>query len=63
MWAYGLLLCMFMVVREQLFGEHATRDVRIFLAAYGGYIMVPIAVMVRVASAPVFRRQAKNKTD
>ncbi len=54
---------MFIVVREQLFGEHATKDVKIFLAAYGGYIMVPIIVLLRVASTPLFSDTKKNKRD
>ncbi|XP_064392171.1 sigma intracellular receptor 2-like [Halichondria panicea] len=63
LWAYGLLLTMFVVVREQLMGEHATPNVPIFFAAYSTYIIVPALVMLRVARAPVFSSGAKNKRD
>ena len=54
MWGYGLLLTMFIVVREELFGEYAAPDRTMFVLAYGTYILVPILVMARVLWTPVF---------
>ena len=54
MWGYGLLLSMFVVVREQLFGQYAAPDRLMFALAYGGYITIPILMMLRVAWTPVF---------
>ena len=57
LWGYGLLLTMFVVVREELFGEYATPNSAVFLAAYGSYIAMPILVMLRVARQPVFGKE------
>lgn len=54
MWGYGLLLMMFVVVREQLFGQYAAPDPLIFALAYGAYIATPLLMMLRVAWTPVF---------
>ena len=61
MWAYGLLLTMFVTVREQLFGKYKAPDVTMFAVAYGGYIMVPLLIMLRVACTPVFSSSAKSQ--
>ena len=45
---------MFVTVREELFGKYKTKDVTMFVIAYGGYILVPLLVMLRVAWMPVF---------
>ena len=50
---------MVVVLREELQGEYATKDTLLFALAYGGYILVPLSVMFRVARAPVF---SSNKT-
>lgn len=60
MWGYGLLLTMFVVTREELYGEYAAPDVAMFLMAYGSYAAVPILVMLRVASYPVFNSKQKS---
>ena len=54
MWGWGLLLCMFVVIKEQLYGPYPTKDVRLFFVAYGAYLLMPIFVMIRVARYPVF---------
>ena len=54
MWAYGLMLSMVVVIREELYGPYPTKDVLLFSVAYGGYVLVPIMVMLRVLRTPVF---------
>lgn len=54
MWAYGLLLTMFVIVREQLWGKLAAPDPLMFGLAYSTYIIVPVLMMFRVAQAPIF---------
>ena len=62
MWGWGLLLSMGPVIREELSGVHATKDVRLFFLAYGAYLAMPVIVMLRVARAPVFgARKAKKQ--
>jgi len=60
MWAYGLLLTMVVIVREELYGQYATPSPMMFLAAYGTYFAVPVIVMIRVARCPVFRKQKRS---
>lgn len=57
-----MLLTMIVVVREQLYGKYHTKDTTMFFLAYGAYIFVPLLVMFRVASAPVFRKQPNGST-
>ena len=54
MWGYGLLLTMVVVAREELYGKYHTKDTTAFFLAYGGYVAVPVFIMLRVASTPVF---------
>lgn len=54
MWAYGELLTMCVVVREELFGEYAAPDRLRFALGYGSYVIIPILMMLRVARTPVF---------
>ena len=61
LWGYGLILTMFVVIREELFGKYAAPDPMIVAAAYGGYIMVPVIVMLRVAWTPLFKTKAKRE--
>lgn len=61
MWGWGLLLTMVVVMREELYGEYATKDVLLCSIAYGGYVAVPLLVMIRVASTPVFGSGGKSK--
>lgn len=61
MWAYGLLLTMFVIAREELFGEYATPDPLIFVLAYSAYVFIPVLIMFRVAWTPVFPSKKKNK--
>ena len=54
MWAYGVLLTMVLVMKEELYGSYPTKHALLFLAAYGGYVLVPIMVMLRVSRSPDF---------
>ncbi|XP_065893283.1 sigma intracellular receptor 2-like [Dysidea avara] len=59
-WAYGLLLTMIVIVREELYGEYPTKNVTLFAMAYGGYLLMPITIFMRMIQTPLF---SKNKTD
>lgn len=63
LWGWGLLLCMFMVVHEQLYGPYPTKNVMIFAVAYGPYIIMPLVVMVRVARTPLFEQTQPTRGD
>ena len=54
MWAYGVLLIMVVVIKEELYGPYPTKHALLFLVAYGGYVLVPIMVILRVLRTPVF---------
>ena len=41
-------------MREQIEGPYKTNNLPVIIAAYGGYIAVPVLVMIRVALTPVF---------
>eukprot|EP00731_Ephydatia_muelleri_P023157 Em0015g740a len=60
MWSWGLLICMAVVTREELYGLHPTKNVQVFIAAYGAYALMPIVVMLRVANAPLFGKTKQN---
>lgn len=60
MWGWGLLLTMVVVLREELYGKYATKDRLLFALAYGGYLLMPLLIMLRVARTPVF---SANKTE
>lgn len=66
MWGWGLLLTMVVILREEFFGKYATKDPFLFSLAYGGYMLMPLLVMLRVARTPVFgtvpTRKAETKT-
>ena len=57
MWGYGLLLTMVVVLREELYGVYRTKDTTLFFAAYGGYALMPVLIMFRVAWTPVFGKR------
>jgi len=61
MWAWGLLLSMTAIAREQLEGPYKTDNVAVITAAYGAYAIIPVLVMIRVARAPVFDTSTKQK--
>lgn len=63
MWGWGLLICMAVVTREELYGLYPTKDVQVFAAAYGAYALMPIIVMLRVARAPLFGKTKQNQSD
>ena len=63
MWGYGHLLVMSVVIREALFGQYAAPDHLVFFAAYGGYIIIPMLMMFRVAWTPVFKPPKKTHQD
>lgn len=61
LWGWGLLLCMIIVVHEQLYGPYPTKNVMLFAAAYGAYIIMPLVVMVRVAKIPLFEQTQSSR--
>ena len=66
MWGWGLLLTMVVVLREELYGKYATKDRLLFSLAYGGYLLMPLLIMLRVARTPVFstkKTETKTKRD
>lgn len=62
MWAWGLLLGMLAIAREQLEGPYKTENIAVIAAAYGGYAIIPVLVMIRVARAPVFHDTKQKKS-
>lgn len=60
MWGWGLVLSMVVTTREQLEGEHQTKNLTLFFLAYGPYMFIPIVIMLRVASTPVFSINKKK---
>lgn len=54
LWGWGLLLSMVVVTHEQLYGPYPTKNLTLFLVAYGAYALVPLGVMGRVARTPLF---------
>jgi len=59
-WAYGLFLTMIVILAEELYGEYPTKNMTLFLLGYGGYVMMPIIVFIRMIPTPLF---GKNKSD
>ena len=59
MWAWGMFLVLLACIREELVGPYKTSNVPVVLAAYGGYVAVPLLLMLRMASAPVFGNKEK----
>lgn len=60
MWGYGLLLSMFVILREEIFGEHASPNIGLIGLAYGPYVIIPTLLMLRVAWTPVFSLNPKK---
>ena len=54
MWAWGVFLTVLPCIREQLEGPYKTKEVPVILVAYGGYLAVPIFLMIRMAFSPAF---------
>ena len=54
MWGWGLLLTMGPIMREELYGVYSTKDPKLFLMAYFGYLLMPLTVILRVVRDPVF---------
>ena len=52
-----MLLSMLVIIREQLYGPYPTKNLPLFFIAYGGYLIMPIVVMLRVARLPLFLPQ------
>lgn len=57
MWGWGLLLTMLVILREQLYGPYPTKNLPLFLMGYGGYLVMPVVVMLRVIRLPLFPAQ------
>jgi len=62
-WAWGLLLNMIVIVREELYGEYPTKNVTLFLMGYGAYVLMPVVVIVRMLQAPLFTGNTSVKND
>jgi hypothetical protein len=60
-WCGSILTILFVIVFEELFGTYSTKDVVQFSVAYGGYILVPVVILVRFWSDPVWEKNAKAK--
>lgn len=54
MWSWGMFLILLACIREQIAGPHKTSNLPVVLGAYGGYIVIPVLLMLRMASTPVF---------
>ena len=63
MWGWGVLLTMVVILREEFFGKYATKDPFLFSLAYGGYMLMPLLVMLRVARTPIFGTVPTKKTE
>jgi|JI10StandDraft_1071094.scaffolds.fasta_scaffold303407_4 hypothetical protein len=46
-WSGSMLSILFVIVFEELFGPHPTKNRLQFALAYGGYILVPVIVLFR----------------
>ena len=54
---------MIVILREEIYGVYATKNLTLLLLAYGGYVAMPLFVMIRVARTPLFsNKDAKKKT-
>ena len=62
-WAWGLLLSMVVIVREELYGEYPTKNVTVFAIAYGAYILMPMVVIIRMLQPPLFGGKTGLKSD
>ena len=57
------MLTMVVILREEFFGKYATKDPFLFSLAYGGYMLMPLLVMLRVARTPIFGTVPTKKTE
>ena len=57
MWSWGLLLTLLACIREQLVGPYKTDNVPVIMAAYGGYVAIPVLLMIRMYPSPAFAKQ------
>lgn len=62
MWAWGMVLILLACIREQVEGPYKTSNVTVILVAYGGYIIVPLLLMIRMVSTPVFQTGKEKQT-
>lgn len=60
MWAWGMVLTLLACIREQIEGPYKTNNVPVIVAAYGGYIAIPVLVMIRMFFSPVFCSSKKK---
>ena len=42
------------ITAEQLFGQHASKNVIMYVVAYGPYVVVPMVAMLRAWGSPMF---------
>lgn len=62
MWAWGMLLVLLACIREQMEGPYKTDNPAVIIPVYGGYIVIPVLVMIRVAPTPVFDAGKQKST-
>jgi len=48
---------MIVIVAEELHGEYPTKNMTLFVLWYGGYVMMPIIVFIRMIPAPLFGKK------
>ena len=62
MWGWAILTSMVVILREQIYGVYATKNLSLLLSAYGGSVVMPLFVVIRVAQTPLFsNKDAKKK--
>lgn len=59
MWASSILVSLLACMREQFEGPYKTKNAPVVLAAYGGYFLVPILLVIRMAFSPAFGSKEK----
>ena len=62
MWAWGMFLVLPACIREQMVGPYKTSNPAAIIAVYGGYMVVPVLIMIRVAFTPVFHTGKQKLT-
>ena len=45
---------MIVIMMEQVYGEHPSKNVTLLMMGYGGYMVMPMVVMARMIQTPVF---------
>ena len=62
MWGTVLVFSLLVIIHEQLWGPYPTKSIKWFIIAYGGYLLVPLLVIVRVIKTPLFPNKENNRS-